>query len=188
MTRVNDYLWQLPHEAEADDPPDIAALIEAFNQPFIDLLGEPMAAHGYTLSGSDVMVKLDEEPEDTTAAATTYYANVRFVKYLTPNIMTRVHFEHNTWALLMPKPEMHQFFVNLDRFKIVDATKQVVPSWEGRLHTRLSSTPGDVLFFEDMDQIWTYRSSAELDQLLALFVEKFEALVIGWLEDLGGIE
>jgi hypothetical protein len=184
MTRINDYLWHLPHETEADDPPEIAALIAAFSEPIIQTVGGPLAARGYDLSICDVMVKLGERLDNT---LDTYYANVRFVKYLQPNIMTRVHFEHTEWALFWPQPETHHFFINLDRFKTVDATRQAVPAWEGRLHTRLSNLPGDALFFEGMDQQWTFTSPAELSEQLAFFLDKFERLVISWLEDLGGI-
>jgi hypothetical protein len=184
MTRVNEYLWQLPHEAEADDPSEVGGLIEAFTQPIMDSVSGSLAARGYNLSVCDVMVKLDERFDDT---LDTYYANVRFVKYLQPNIMTRIHFQHTEWALFWPEPETHHYFINLDRFKTLDATMQAVPAWDGRLHTRLSNLPGDALFFEDMDQQWTFSTPNELSQQLSTFLDKFERLVVPWLENLSGV-
>ena len=184
MTRINAYLWQLPHETQADDPPEVGALMAAFNEPIAQTVGEPLAAHGYNLSASDVMVKLEDRLD---ATHDTYYANVHFVKYLRPNIMARVHFQHTEWALFLPNSSVHNFFVNLDRFKTLDATRRVAPAWEGRLHTRLSNRPGDVLHFEGMDQRWTFTSSVELSEQLALVLDKFERLVVPWLENLSGI-
>ena len=43
MTRINDYLWHLPHAASADDPPDVQALQQAFNAPLVAALEEPLA-------------------------------------------------------------------------------------------------------------------------------------------------
>lgn len=184
MTRVNDYLWLIPHDPLADDPPEISVLIQVFVEPLIQILSEPLAAHGYNLSDCDVMVKLDERFDDT---YDTFYANVRFVKYLQPNIMARVHFQHNEWALFLPQPDVHHYFINLDRFKTLDHTMQAVPAWEGRLHTRLSNLPGDVLQFEDLDQQWTFTTPADLAGQMGFFLDKFKRLVVPWLENLVGV-
>lgn len=177
-------MWYLPHEPEADDPPEVAALAADFNQPIMEAVGGILGTQGYQLSNSDVMIKLTEVIEGT---ADLFQANVRFIKYLQPDIMTRIHFEHMDWALILPDSDTHRFFVNLDRFKVVGDTRQTVPAWEGRLHTRLSSTPGDVFFFEGMDQQWAYSSLDELETLMSEFLGKFERLVIPWLGNLSGV-
>lgn len=182
MTRINDYLWQLPHVTAPDDPPDVDALQQAFNTPLIALLEDPFAKLGYELKGSEVMVKLDDKPDNT---ANTYYASVRFIHYLQPDILTRVHFQHDEWALIMPGNARHRFFINLDRFKVTDPRTQVtVPGWEGRRHTRVSNLPEYVLEHNGEDQIWVYSTPTELEEGLTLFWEKFVQLGQDWLERL----
>jgi hypothetical protein len=183
MTKITDYLWQLPHEPLADDPPEIEALQREFNQPLVDALSEPLGGLGYDLRSSDVVVKLDERLDNT---RDTYYANLRFIKYLAPDILTRVHFQHDEWALFLPDCHTHIFYVNLDRFKIQDAYMTLVPNWEGRLHTRMSSRPDNVLHHNGPDQLWAYRSPDEMTWLLELFLDKFERLGVPYLEHLYG--
>jgi len=173
MTRLTDYMWSLPHEPETSDPPEIAALQEMFSAPLVRTLEEPMAGLGYQLDSSDVVVKLDERVDNT---RDTYYANVRFLRYLSPEIIVRVHFEHAEWALFLPAPETHTFFINLDRFKVVPPTHHLVPAWPGRLHLRMSNRPDDTLEHDGPDQIWQYSSMPEFDELLSLFLDKFERL------------
>ncbi len=184
MTRINDYVWQLPHDPEPDDPLEIATVITEFIQPIVQTLTEPMATHGYNLSTSDVLVNLDNQ-FDEVRTRDTYLANIRFIKYIQPTILTRVHFQHASWALFLPNPERHQYYVNLDRFKVVDTTQQVVPAWEGRLSSRLASQSDDILHAQLADEKWAYASPGELDQQLALFLEKFARLILPWLEVLG---
>ena len=182
MTRINDYLWQLPHTLMPDDPPDVDALQQAFNAPLVALLEEPFGKLGYALKGSEVMVRLDEKPDNT---ANTYYASVRFIHYLQPDILTRVHFQHDEWALILPNHARHTFFINLDRFKVTDPrTQVVVPAWEGRLHTRVSNLSEYVLEHAGEDQIWAYTTPTELEERLTLFWEKFVQIGQDWLERL----
>lgn len=173
MTKLTDYMWALPHKPEDDDPPEVAALQEAFNVPIARALEELMAAFGYQLDSSDVVVKLDDRIDNT---RDTYYANVRFLRYLPPEIIVRVHFEHAEWALFLPEPETHTYFINLDRFKVIPPTQQLVPAWPGRLHLRMSNIPGDILEHDGPDQIWQYSSSPEFEEQLLLFLDKFERL------------
>lgn len=181
MTKINDYLWHLPHTPLADDPPDVAALQQMFNQPIIDLLEGPLEEMGYRLGSNDVMVRLDDRLDHT---ADTYYANVRFVSYFRPDVIVRMHFEHTEWALVLPNCEQHQYFINLDRFKVRDpATQVVVPAWPGRLHTRMSNQPGDALHHSGEDQVWCFAAPDELEAQLRLFLDKFERLGRPWLED-----
>jgi hypothetical protein len=182
MTRINDYLWQLPHTPTTDDPADVDALQQDFNAPLVALLEEPFTKLGYELKGSEVMVKLDEKPDNT---ANTYYASVRFIHYVQPDILTRVHFQHNEWALILPGHVQHTFVINLDRFKVADPRTQVaVPGWEGRLHTRVSNRSDYVLEHNGEDQVWTYGTRTELEESLTLFWEKFVQLGQDWLERL----
>lgn len=182
MTRVNDYLWQLPHTPAADDPPDIDVLQRMFNTPIIALLEESFAGLGYQLKGSEVMVRLDEKPDNT---AQTYYANVRFIRYLEPDVLARVHFQHEEWALILPGHERHLYYINLDRFKVTDPRTQVaVPGWEGRLHTRVSNRQDYTLEHDGEDQIWSFTTTAELEEQLTLFWEKFVQIGQEWLERL----
>ncbi len=181
MTRINDYLWYLPHEPLEGEPPDVAMLQEVFNQPIVQTLSAPLAALGYALKGNDVMIKVSGWLDHT---ADTFYANVRFVAYLEPDVLLRVHFEHTEWAHILAHAERHSYFINLDRFKVQDpATQVVVPAWPGRLHTRLSNRPGDVLHHSGEDQIWTYTSAEELAAQLQLFLDKFTRLGHPWLAD-----
>jgi hypothetical protein len=173
MTRLTDYMWSLPHEPEGSDPAEIAALQEMFGEPIMRLLEEPMAGLGYQLDSSDVVVKLDDRIDNT---RDTYYANVRFLRYLSPEIIVRVHFEHAEWALFLPAPETHTFFINLDRFKVIPPANHLVPAWPGRLHLRMSNRPEDILEHDGPDQIWQYSSLQELEEQLALFLDKFERL------------
>lgn len=182
MTKINDYLWQLPHDHLVDDPPEVALLQETFNAPIVALAQDSFAEIGYALKGSDVMVKLDNRFDNT---QDTYYANVRFIHYVQSDILVRVHFEHAEWAHFLPQSEEHRFFVNLDRFKIADpATQMVVPAWHGRLHTRMSSRSEYVLEHTGEDQVWKYSSLRQFEDLLTLFWEKFIHLGRDWLEDL----
>jgi hypothetical protein len=180
MAKINDYLWQLPHAALPDDPPDIAALQQAFNMPIVAALEGPLGDLGYALKSSDVMVKLDDRFDHT---ADTYYANVRFIAYLAPDIILRVHFEHTEWAMILADRETHRYFINLDRFKVQDPrTQVVVPAWSGRLHTRMSNVAGR-LHHEGEDQIWAYSSAEELEMQLQAFVDKFGRQGHAWLSD-----
>ena len=180
MTRINDYLWQLPHTTMPDDPPDIDALQQSFNVPLVALLEEPFARLGYQLRGSEVMVRLDDKPDNT---ANTYYAAVRFIHYIQPDVLTRVHFQHDEWALILPTHEQHRFFINLDRFKVTDPRTQIaVPGWEGRLHTRVSNRADYVLEHSGEDQIWSFSTPTELEECLTLFWEKFVQMGQDWLE------
>lgn len=185
MTRINDYIWHLPHDPEPDDPADVGVLAQIFNNPIVDRLSGPLGDSGYTVSANDIMVKLDEMADNMHF---TYYANVHFVKYLRPDVLTRVHFRHDMWARFLPTADTHTYFIHLDRFKIADQrTKQTVPMWEGRLHTRMSNMPGEKVQFDGDDQIWRYGDVAELDQQLALFLDKFSRAAQPWLESMLGI-
>lgn len=181
MTKINDYLWHLPHEPLPDDPPEIARLQEAFSAPLVATVEGALAEMGYRLSSSDILVRLDDRLDNT---ADTYYANVRFIAYLQPDVLTRVHFEHGEWATFLADSELHRYTINLDRFKVRDPYTQVaVPAWGGRLHTRVSNRTGDVLHHDGEDQIWTYTSEAELTGQLRQFLDKFERAGRAWLED-----
>lgn len=181
MTRINEYLWHLPHTPLDDDPPDVALLQQAFNQPVAESLTGPLADLGYALRSSDVMVKLGGRVDNT---ADTYYANVRFVAYLEPDVILRVHFEHDEWAHFLAQPERHVYYVNLDRFKVQDpVTQALVPAWPGRLHTRMSNRPGDTLHHSGEDQVWVYESPEQLGVQLSLFLDKFMRLGHAWLAD-----
>ncbi|MBN1429703.1 MAG: hypothetical protein JXB07_15140 [Anaerolineae bacterium] len=186
MTKINDYLWHLPHEPLIDDPPDVALLQGAFNTPIVALLKDSFAETGYQLNSSDVIVKLDGRLDNT---QDTYYANVRFIRYLQSDVLVRVHFEHTEWAHFLPPQAEHRFFINLDRFKIADpATQIVVPAWSGRLHTRISSHAEYVLEHKGDDQVWVYSSQREFEDRLALFWEKFIHLGRDWLENLSRVK
>ena len=180
MTRINDYLWHLPHPATADDPPDIHALQGAFNAPLVAALEGPLAALGYSLSSNDIAVQLDSREA---YAQDTYRANIRFICYLEPDVIARVHFEHVEWAHFLVGSETHRYFINLDRFKLADPDNQIpLPAWSGRLHTRMSSLP-DRLHHDGEDQLWAYGSALELDAQLHLFLDKFDRQGRRWLED-----
>ncbi|HEC21909.1 MAG TPA: hypothetical protein ENI95_03210 [Chloroflexi bacterium] len=184
MTRINEYLWQLPHTPLEDDPPDVGLLQQVFNEPIVAALEEPLAALGYHLNSNDIMVHLDAPVEHTRH---TYHANVRFIRYLRADVITRIHFEHSEWAHFLPGSDLHHYFINLDRFKVADPTTQVVvPAWPGRLHTRLSRLPGQLQHTGE-DQIWSFTSVAELEQQIGLFLEKFTSLAKPWLENLTGL-
>src|SRR5437764_15034207 len=108
MTKVNDYLWMMPHTPLADDPPDVNLLPQNFNRPIIGALQEALERLGYELKTSDVMVKLADRQDRT---FDTYFANVRFIKYLTVDIIARVHFEHGEWAHFLPQSKTHQYSI-----------------------------------------------------------------------------
>lgn len=181
MAKINDYLWHLPHESQADDPPDVALLQQAFNMPIVEVLQQPLAEMGYELKSSDVMVRLDERMDNT---ADTYYANVRFIHYMAVDVITRVHFEHLEWAHILSTSEAHRYVINLDRFKLSDPERQIVaPQWEGRLHTRMSNRPHRILEHSGPDQVWEFRTLPELDQQLTLFLDKFREMGQRWLEN-----
>jgi hypothetical protein len=181
MTKINDYLWHLPHALLPDDPPDVAVLQQSFNLPIADSLEGPLGELGYQLKSNDVMVKLDERLDRT---ADTYYANVRFIAYMESDIILRVHFEHTEWATILADHDVHQYFINLDRFKVQDPrTQVVVPAWSGRLHSRMTNRPGDRLHHTGEDQIWAYKSAEELEAQIQLFLEKFDRMGHAWLAD-----
>ncbi len=185
MTRINDYIWQLPHNPLPDDPPDVAALQQSFNMPIAAALEQPLAALGYILKSSDVMVKLQDRVDRT---FDTYLANVRFIRYLRSDVIARVHFEHGEWATILPGNVVHRYTINLDRFKIIDpSTQQVVPGWQGRLHTRVSSRDAYVLEHDGEDQIWAFSTAEQLERQLALFLDKFTRLGVPWLESPAGL-
>lgn len=181
MTKINDYMWMMPHTPEADDPQDVNQLQQSFNELIVATLRDPLEELGYELKSSDVMVKLQDRQERT---YDTYFANVRFIKYLRPDILTRVHFEHGEWAHFLPDQRNHQYTINLDRFKIADLqTQMLVPGWLGRLHTRMTSFEGDRLEHNGPDQIWHFDSTQQFEHQLRLFLDKFVRLGIPWLED-----
>jgi len=181
MPKITDYLWEIPHTATADDPPDVDALQQTFNLPIIALLEQPFKGLGYDLKSSDVMIRLDERVDNT---ADTYYANVRFIRYLRPDVFARVHFQQLEWALILPQPEQHQYVINLDRFKVADPRTQIaVPDWEGRRHTRVSNKADYVLEHDGPDQVWTYANPQQFEDQLNLFWEKFMRSGQDWLED-----
>ncbi len=187
MTKINDYLWQLPHPPSFDDPPDVTELQQRFNAPIAAALEEPLAEMGYALKSNDVAVQLNappiDIPGDTGGTHFFFIANIRFICYLQTDIITRVHFEHASWSILLPQHKEHQYYINLDRFKISDpATQRVVPSWSGRLHTRMSNRPG-VLHHAGEDQIWMFSSGEQLEQQLQQFLELFSNAGKLWLED-----
>lgn len=184
MTRINDYLWHIPHTLEAGDPPEIQSLQQAFNRPIADAVQGPLGEMGYELTSSDIAVRLDERVDNT---RDTYYANVRLIRYLQPDIIARIHFEHMEWATFLTDSAVHRYAINLDRFKIADpATQRLIPAWPGRLHTRMSSQPIDVLHHRGEDQIWTFTYPGEFEQQLQLTLEKFANLGRAWLENLTG--
>lgn len=181
MTKINEYIWHIPHDPLADDPPEISMLQDAFNVPIASLLSEPFAALGYDLKSSDVMVKLDDRLDHT---ADTYYANVRFIHYLRQDVLVRVHFQHDEWASFLADGDRHRYFINLDRFKVADLRTQVaIPGWEGRLHTRMTSRPEQILEHSGDDQIWAFSTPAQFEEQLNLFWEKFIQLGQKWLEN-----
>jgi hypothetical protein len=181
MTKINDYLWHVPHTPLDDDPPDVSLLQQTFNLPISAALEEPLAERGYKLKSNDVAVRLDERVDGT---YDTYYANVRFIRYLQSDIIARIHFEHTEWAHFLSDSSEHRYFINLDRFKVSDpATQIVVPAWSGRLHTRMSNRPEDVLHHEGEDQIWAFASAEELERQLQLILEKLTRLGWPWLEN-----
>lgn|SRR5574341_94824 len=193
MTRINEYLWQLPHTPSFDDPPDVVELMQRFNGPIAAGLEGSLVELGYTLKSNDIAVRLDSPPVqlpiETTEPYHTYIANVRFMKYLQNDVITRIHIEHVDWAHVFAHKEVHRYYVNLDRFKLADPQTQVViASWSGRLHTRMSNRPGEVLHHDGEDQIWAYSSAEQLEQQLQLIVYKFIRLGKLWLEDYATFE
>ncbi len=181
MTKINDYLWHLPHTPLPDDPPDINTLQGVFYAPIVAAIREPLSELGYELKSSDVVVRLDDRVDHT---LDTYYANVRFIHYLQSDIITRVHFEHAAWAHFLPNSDEHRYYINLDRFKVSDlSTQMAIPAWPGRLHTRMSNRVGDVLHHDGEDQIWIYHSAEDLSAQLELFIKKFTELGKLWLDD-----
>ncbi len=181
MPKITDYLWEIPHTPTLDDPPDVDALQKAFNLPIAVLLQEPFKQLGYDLKSSDVIIRLDERVDNT---ADTYYANVRFIRYLRPDVLVRVHFQHAEWALILPQQVGHNYFINLDRFKVTDPRTQIaVPDWEGRRHMRISNRPEYVLEHDGEDQVWAFTTQQEFEDQLNLFWEKFMRMGQEWLED-----
>jgi hypothetical protein len=181
MTKVNDYMWQLPHSPLADDPPDVNLLQQNFNSPIVGTLQEALGRLGYELKTTDVMVKLQDRQDRT---MDTYFANVRFIKYLSVDVLARIHFEHSEWAHFLPQAKTHQYSINLDRFKMSDpVTQQLLPGWDGRLHTRMSNRDADVLEHNGPDQIWAYTSAQQLERQLQLFLDKFIRFGVDWLEN-----
>jgi hypothetical protein len=186
MTKINDYIWHLPHDPLPDDPPDIDLLQQLFNVPIVSLLQENFSHLGYELKSNDVLVRLDEKHDNT---ANTYYANVRFIRYLGPEVIARVHFQHMEWATYLGESHIHQYAINLDRFKFADPqTQQALPGWEGRLHSRVSNRPEMVLHHDGgEDQIWRFQTPEQLDEQLNLFWEKFIQMGQDWLENMRGL-
>lgn len=184
MTKINDYYWQLPHRVEPDDPPEIAILQEEFSMPVVTALQLAMDEMGYHLAGSDIVVPPDTEV--TFARRENFYrANIYFTRYLTPEIMTRVHLQHHDFSQYVDSTPRHLFYVNLDRFKLADTSRRIPEvAWPGRLHSRMSSEQGPSLHHEGgEEQLWLYDTTAELNDLLALLLNKFEDMGRLWLED-----
>ena len=188
MTRINDYLWHLPHDPEPGDPPDVALLQTVFNQPVADALAGPLGELGYQLKSSDVMVALDSQvdvdPEAGTEIKNTYLANVRFIKYLLPDVIARVHVEHLEWADVVAGSDQHRYAVALDRFKLRDPVSQIpVPAWSGRLHTRLSHVAGQLMPRHPNEAVRAYATPAELAEQLVAFLSQFAQVGQPWLEN-----
>lgn len=185
MTKINDYLWELPHTPQDDDPEDVSTLIQVFNTPLAEALSAPMQELGYSLRSNDVQIPPDMMVMESMGdLSNVYRANLRFIRYLRPDVIVRVHFEHESWSRHLGGSETHVFFVNLDRFKVVDpATMQVVPAWEGRRHMRMSCMPGGSLEHDGLDQHWSYSSAGQLEGLLTIFLDKFRGPGRDWLED-----
>jgi len=186
MTRVNDYLWQLPHTPAADDPEDVVTLLQTFNLPLAQALEGPLTALGYPLRSSDIHIPPDKVVlmEDMGAYSNTYRANLRFIRYLLPDVITRIHFEHTEWSSTIGGSQEHRYVINLDRFKVSDThTMMAVPAWEGRLHMRMSGDPARGLEHDGPDQVWSFSSAAELEAQITLFLRKFTQLGQAWLED-----
>lgn len=192
MTKINDYLWQLPHTPSFDDPPDVTELMQRFNTPIVAALEHPLSELGYALTSNDIVVRLDappvQLPVDTAEVVNIFVANVRFIKYLQEDIITRLHIEHANWSSYLPDKDLHRYYINLDRFKITDRqTQTVVPSWAGRLHSRMSNLPGEILHHDGEDQIWVFESAEQMEQQLQLLLDKFTRLGRLWLEDTASI-
>jgi hypothetical protein len=187
MTRLNEYIWELPHSPTPDDPMEVTSLAQQFNNPLTAHLDEALSTLGYELRSSDIMVPPDKMVlmEDMGSLANTYKANVRYIRYLRPEVITRIHFEHQEWSLGQPNAEQRQFQIILDRFLIADrATMRVEPAWGGRLHTLVSSRPGAaVLHYSGEDKLWTYTNSESLLAAVDAFLDKFRAGGQAWLED-----
>ena len=187
MTRINDYLWHLPHIDDPADPPDISRLQQSFNAPIVAGLEGPLGELRYQLKSNDVMVNLENQidvVDENAELKNTYIANVRFIAYLEPDVIARVHFEHGEWAQVLSTRDTHIFYVNLDRFKVQDPRTQVaVPAWHGQLHSRMSSDPNGGLHHNGEDQVWSYDSGARLEELLQLFLTKFRQMGHAWLAD-----
>jgi hypothetical protein len=190
MTKVNDYLWLTPHEPEFDDPPDIDLLQKNFNLPLVETVQGPLVEIGYDLKSSDILINMDSRLDQSLLdqSLDTYYANVRFLKYLRPDVLARIHFEHREWAHFLPQQATHEYTITLDRFLIADpATQQIVPDWEGRIHTGVSNLDADVLETSGADQLWVFNSKPQFERQLALFLDKFLRLGIVWLENSGSM-
>ncbi len=183
MTKVNDYLWEIPHEPLPDDPPEVAVLQRVFNLPLARALVEPLGEIGYTLTSSDVLIPPDSDV--TLDRRENYFrANVRFARHPRPDIVLRVHFEHANWSHRLAQASHHTFYINLDRFKLTDVTLRIPePAWPGRLHTRMSSLPGTGLHYEGDDQEWFFTEEGGMDIQIARFLDKFRRLGDPWLSD-----
>ena len=180
MTKINDYIWQLPHTPLDDDPPDINILQQDYNLPIAEHLKNPLGDLGYELKTSDIAVRFDEFSEH---GGNMYTANVRFIRYLTPEIIVRVHFEHDGWAHTIEDHHIHRFYINLDRMKLRDVkTQMMVSAWGGRIQTRMSNRPG-ILHRTGDDQLWQYASAEAFDQQMELFLSNFVGVGQAWLED-----
>jgi len=183
VTRVNKYLWQLPHEILSDDPPEIARLQSDFNNPLINLVDTRLSELGYELTASEIHVPPDKlvlmmELEDT------FKAHVRYIKYLPDNVITRIHFDHDEWSLSFSNSQQHIFVVNLDRFRLADVSTRLVDrDWDGRKHTQVSRfRDAGISAMGDEGRLWYYTNYEELVSLMAVFLDKFTADGQSWLE------
>lgn len=182
MTKINDYIWQLPHTPTDDDPSDVATLIQVFNNPIVSILEKPLKKMGYKLRSSDVIVPPDQlvimaEMDNI------YKANVRFIKYISKDVIARIHFEHDEWNGRLPQADQHIFVVNLDCFKFSDKKQHIVDkNWDGRKHAQMSSEFFGSINATGRDVLWVYNNQGELEGHLDTFMEKFKSNGKNWLE------
>lgn len=182
MTKINDYIWQLPHTPTEDDPSDVLNLMRVFNLPIVETLEKPLKKLGYKLRSSDVIVP----PDQLVLMAETdsvYKANVRFTKYISKDVIARVHFEHDEWNSRLPQSDQHIFVVNLDRFRFSDRKQHIVDkNWGGRKNGQMSSEFFGSMATTGRDVLWIYENQAALEGLLETFMEKFKGDGTNWLE------
>ncbi len=184
MTRINDYLWQLPHPIEENDPPDVAHLAQSFNLPITTGVERVLSDLGYTLSATDIIVPPDSEVHPFAEIDHVYAAHVRFINYLHPDVILRVHFEHLPWSVYLPGDSPQRYVINLDRFKLTNIQARMPETaWPGRLHTRMSSLKEGGLEHSGEDQVWSFSSSTDLGEQIGLFLDKFTRWGHPWLAD-----